>query len=161
MEYRKLVHSNVQAIGDYLGWTQSEITGDVERKRECPNCATYEHAMLPVTADGQIVRMTSAQCREMCWKCPGCTHGTACSEYHDGLFEKKFVRRDSSLRRFVEAPDLAARLGIHVNTVYRWVNKGKLNHSNGLVPGTPYQPTIIDSENCPLLTTSRRRLVSA
>ena len=162
MQYRKLVHSNVDAIAEYLGIDRFEMYGGGLRKRVCPNCATDEHPGLTWTADGEIVPMTSERCREFCWKCPGCTHGTACGEYVDGIFVKKFVRRDGSLRRFVEARDLAARLGIHVNTVYRWVNKGKFNHSNGLVPGTsPYQPIIVDSEHCPLLRKARRRRLLA
>jgi hypothetical protein len=79
---------------------------------------------------------------------------SACSEYFHGTFEKKFATRNIVLRRFIDERDFAARMGIHLTTVRRWITAGKLSESDGLVRGK-YR-SFIDMEKCPLLRKDSR-----
>jgi hypothetical protein len=156
MLYKKFTGSDVQVLVDYLGLDPFEALGGPVRKRNCPNCATHDHtiANCPGIAIGkELLELTSANCQRIFWKCPGCTHGTACSEYLHGNFEKNFVARNGVLRRFISERDFAARMGVHPQTIKRWIAVGKLSESDGLVRG-PWH-NFIDTEKCPLLRKRR------
>jgi hypothetical protein len=163
MLYKKFMGSDVQVFVDYLGLDRFELFGGPVRKRDCPNCATYDHKLghaSPVIHVGaELIELSSANCQRTWWKCPGCTHGTACSEYFHGTFEKKFVTRNGVLRRFIDERDFAARLGVHPQTIKRWIAAGKLSESNGLVRG-PWH-NFIDTEKCPLLRKNSRVRLAA
>jgi hypothetical protein len=94
MLYKHFMGTDARVLVAYLGLDPFEALGGAVRKRDCPNCATYDHrrgGLLPrvVVAGKEIIELTSANCQRIFWKCPGCTHGTACSEYSHGNFEKK------------------------------------------------------------------------
>jgi hypothetical protein len=157
MLYKKFMGSDAQVLVDYLGLDRFEALGGPVRKRACPNCAAYDHTVAGarvVAVGNELLELSSANCQTIWWKSPGCTNGTACSEYFHGNFEKKSVARNGVLRRFISEQDFAARMGIHLTTVRRWITAGKLSESDGLVRGKYH--SFIDMEKCPLLRKNSR-----
>jgi hypothetical protein len=163
MLYKKFMGTDSRVLVAYLGLDPFEALGGPVRKRDCPNCATYDHQLGHASrfvADGkELLELTSANCQRIWWKCPGCTHGKACSEYSHGNFKKKFVTRNGVLRRFIDERDFAARMGVHPQTIKRWIAVGKLSESDGLVRG-PWH-NFIDTEKCPLLRKGRSKIRKA
>jgi hypothetical protein len=114
MLYKKFMGSDAQVLVDYLGLDRFEALGGPVRKRACPNCAAYDHTVAGarvVAVGNELLELSSANCQTIWWKSPGCTNGTACSEYFHGNFEKKSVARNGVLRRFISEQDFAAANG--------------------------------------------------
>jgi hypothetical protein len=163
MLYRKLAWVDVNTLADYLGIERSKFSGNGIRKRICPNCATYEHASYPDVVDGKLVTLTrtSADCQANSWRCAGCTHGTECSEYDEGIFRGEFVDRKGNIRRFISSRELAFQIGAHPTTVRGWIRTGKIGKREGAIRGQ--YTDMIDTEKLPLLKkfVQGRRLRSA
>jgi hypothetical protein len=73
MHYKKLVGGDAETLTDYMGLDHFESLGGPVRKRDCPNCSTYDHTVkgARVVAIGtEWLELTSANCSRIWWSVP-------------------------------------------------------------------------------------------